>query len=144
MILTLFILLWEMVPQLSVQTFCTCRNFIKIWSRVIFIGSSGYLTRLYTLMEWCMGWERRAEVVGSSFQILSNFLLASNLIFGMFLGILLYFRCQLDATLQHLRSQEFCSFGSTLLAMTVASISSSLSWPWFWRLYLELLHCILR
>jgi hypothetical protein len=55
------------------------------------------------------------------------FLLASNLIFGMFLGILLYFRCQLYATLQHLRSQEFCSFGSILPAMTVASMSSSLS-----------------
>jgi hypothetical protein len=67
------------------------------------------------------------QVFRSYQTFLHCFILASNLIFCMLLGILLYFRCQLDATSQHLRSQEFCSFGSTLLAMTVASMSSSLS-----------------
>lgn len=70
-------------------------------------------------------------MVGLSFQFLSNFLslldFKYNLINGMLLGILLYLQCQLHAILQHLRSQEFCSFGSTHLAMTAASMSFSLS-----------------
>lgn len=43
------------------------------------------------------------------------------------LGLLLCWLCQLDATFWHLHSQGFCSFGSIPLAMTVVSISSSLS-----------------
>lgn len=43
----------------------------------------------------------------------------------IWIGILLFLWYQLDATLQHSRSQDFCLFGSILQAMTVASMSSS-------------------
>lgn len=55
-------------------------------------------------------------------------------------GISLCLLYQLGATLQRLRSQAFCSFGSTPLAMTVVLMSSSLSWPWFLHLHLQWLH----
>lgn len=43
------------------------------------------------------------------------------------LGILLYLLYLLDATLRHLHSPEFCSFGSIPLVKTVALMFSLLS-----------------
>lgn len=50
----------------SVPTLCICRSFVKIWGRLIFTCSSDYPTRLYSFMEWCLGWERWTKMVGSS------------------------------------------------------------------------------
>lgn len=137
----IFLLLWSFVDIWA--TFCSCRNFMQIWGRLIFTCSSAYPPGLYSFMEWCLGWERWTEMVSSNIIFhYFNFaacILMSNFIPGCTLGMLLYLLYQLDATLRHLYSLDFCSFGSTPLVTTAASMSSSLWWRWFWHLHLLLL-----
>ena len=58
--------IWYSKLWLTLQTCFTFRNFIEIWCRAIFIGSSAYITWLYSFMEWCLGWKRWTKMVGSN------------------------------------------------------------------------------
>lgn len=81
---------------------------------------------------WNDAWVEKDEQKWLSSNIIFHYfhfaacILISNSIPGCTLGMLLYLLYQLDATLRHLHSLDFCSFGSTPLVTTAASMSSSL------------------